>query len=68
MGNPNMAPKKKFELLEGITNTGKNSTIPPLIDNDEVINNPKHKSKVFNTHFASKSTIINSTVVTQVPF
>ena len=32
---------------------------PPLIDNDEVINNPRLKAKVFNTHFASKSTIIN---------
>ena len=60
MGNPNMAPKKKFELLERITNTGKNSNIPPLIDNDEVISNPKIKAKVFNAHFASKSTIINS--------
>ena len=60
MGNPNMAPKKKFELIERITNTGKNSNIPPLIDNDEVISNPKIKAKVFNAHFASKSTIINS--------
>ena len=60
MANPNMAPKKKFELLERITNTGKSSYIKPLIDNDEMINNPKLKAKVFNTYFASKSTIINS--------
>ena len=36
----------------------KNSNIPPLIDNDEVINNSKHRAKVSNVHFASKSTII----------
>ena len=46
MGNPNMAPKKKFELLKRITNTGKkNSNIPPLIDDDEVISNPKLNAK-----------------------
>ena len=60
MDNPNMAPKKKFELLERITNTGKSSNVKPLIDNDQMINNPKLKSKVFNAHFAYKSTIINS--------
>ena len=60
MGNPNMAPKTRFELLERITNNDKISYIPPLIDNDEVINNPKIKAKVFNAHVAFKSTIINS--------
>ena len=45
MGNPNMAPKKKFELLERIPNTGKNYNIPPLIDNNEVISNPKLNAK-----------------------
>ena len=36
-----------------------NST-PPLIENENIINDPKEKSNIFNSFFASKSTVPNA--------
>ena len=55
-----MESKRKFGLIQRITNTGKILSIPPLIDNDIVISDPLQKSETFNAHFASKSTTPNS--------
>ena len=55
--NPEISPKKKFTLLNRLTNTGKNANIPPLIDNDKIIHKPKEKAQTFNNHFAKKSNL-----------
>ena len=55
LSNPEISSKKKFTILKRLTNTGKNSNIPPLIDNDEIIHKPAKKAEVFNNHFAKKS-------------
>ena len=55
--NPEISSKKKFTLLNRLTNTGKNANIPPLIDNDKIIHKPKEKAQTFNNHFAKKSNL-----------
>ena len=60
LSNPEITSKKKFAILKRLTNTGKNSNIPPLIDNDEIIHKPKEKAEVFNNHFAKKSKLKGS--------
>ena len=55
--NPEISSKKKFTLLNRLTNTGKNANIPPLIDNDKVIHKPQDKAKTLNEHFAKKSNL-----------
>ena len=55
--NPEISSKKKFTLLNRLTNTGKNANIPPLIDNDRVIHKPDEKAQTFNNHFAKKSNL-----------
>ena len=55
-----MTAKKKFTILKRLTNTGKNSNIPPLIDNDAIIHKPLQKAEVFNNHFAKKSKLKGS--------
>ena len=57
LSNPDVPSKKKFTMLNRLTNTGKDANIPPLIDNDKVINNPLEKAQIFNKFFASKSKI-----------
>ena len=60
LSNPEISSKKKFTILKRITNTGKNSNIPPLIDNDQIIHKPEKKAEIFNTHFAKKSKLNNA--------
>ena len=55
--NPEISSKKKFTLLNRLTNTGKNANIPPLIDSDKIIHKPKEKAQTFNNHFAKKSNL-----------
>ena len=57
LSNPDVPSKKKFTMLNRLTNTGKDANIPPLIDNDQVINDPLKKAQIFNKFFASKSKI-----------
>ena len=35
----------------------KSSSIPPLVENDQIINDPESKSNIFNDLFASKATV-----------
>ena len=57
MNNPNISAKKKYGILTKLMKNQKVSTIPPLIDNDQTITDPKLKSDLLNQHFASKSTV-----------
>ena len=57
MNNPNLSPKRKFNILLKLMKNNKVSTTPPLIENDDTINDPKTKSNLFNEHFASKSKV-----------
>ena len=55
--NPEIPSKKKFKIINRLSNTGKDANIPPIIDNDKVINDPLEKAQLFNKFFASKSKI-----------
>ena len=59
MLNPEISAKKKFSILKKLLNNQKFSSIPPLIDGSLTIKDPKLQSDVFNTHFATKSTVPN---------
>ena len=54
-----MIKKKKFGILLKLMKNCKVSSTPPLIENDNIINDPKEKSNIFNDFFASKSTVPN---------
>ena len=60
MNNPEISSKKKFSILIKLMNSQKFSTIPPLIENNKTVNDPGEKSNIFNNHFSSKSTVLNS--------
>ena len=51
------SPKKKFQLLKNVTNSGKGAGIPPLLSENDVISNPSEKAAIFNTQFAMKASI-----------
>ena len=57
MENPDVSARKKFGMLERLTNTGKNACVPPLIDNDTVSHDPREKADIFNKHFMSKARV-----------
>ena len=59
LNNPGISSMKKFQLLERVTNTGKSSYIPPLIEDNVVIHEPADKAKVFMDQFAAKSKLEN---------
>ena len=59
MNNPSISPKKKFQILLKLMKNNKFSQNPPLIENDLTINDAKQKSEIFNTFFASKSSVLN---------
>ena len=58
--SPLLNPKKKFSILLKLMKNNKFSSIPPLVENNNTIHDPLEKSNIFNTHFASKSTVRNS--------
>lgn len=57
MEDPDISSRKKFGMLERLTNTGKNACVPPLIENDTVSHDPKEKADIFNKHFMSKARV-----------
>ena len=59
MNNHSISAKKKFSILIKLMKNNKFSSIPPLVENDETIQDPLQKSNIFNTFFASKSTVNN---------
>ena len=58
--NPSISAKKKFGILLKLMKNNKFCNTPPLVENENVINDPLEKSNLFNTFFASKSTVPNS--------
>ena len=61
MSDPNITPRKKFDLLKKISSTNLKETIPPLCDGDTIVNSPKEKANLLNLFFCSKSHIPGST-------
>ena len=57
LNNPSITAKKKFGILLKLMRNNKFSDTPPLVENDKVINDPYEKSNIFNTFFASKSSV-----------
>ena len=53
--NYEISAKKKFSILTKLMKNQKASNIPPLIENGNVINDPKSKSEYLNNLFVSKS-------------
>jgi hypothetical protein len=59
LNNPAISAKKKFGILLKLMKSNKFCNISPLVENDSTINDPHEKSNIFNTFFASKSTVPN---------
>jgi len=59
MNNYEISAKKKFSILTKLMSNQKYSTIPPLIENNNTIDNASEKSNILNNFFASKSTVNN---------
>ena len=59
LNNPSITAKKKFGILLKLMKSNKFFNSPPLVENDITINDPHEKSNIFNTFFASKSTVPN---------
>ena len=57
MNNSSISAKKKFQILLKLMKNNKFSPTPPLVENDQPINEPKQKSEIFNTLFASKASV-----------
>ena len=57
MKNPNISAKKKFGILTKLLKNNKSSSIPPLIENNQTVTDPKLKGDILNQHFSSKSTV-----------
>lgn len=55
--NPNMSSKKKFSILLKLMQTNKFTSIPPIIENNSSVQDPGAKANIFNTFFASKSSV-----------
>jgi hypothetical protein len=57
MNNYSISAKKKFNILQKLMKNNKFSPTPPLLEIGETISEPKEKSEIFNSFFASKSTV-----------
>ena len=57
MHNPNISAKKKFSILKNLMKTQKMSSIPPLKENDNIVQDAKEKADILNNHFANKSQV-----------
>ena len=57
MKNPNISAKKKFKIIAKLLKNNKSSSVPPLIENDKTITDPKQKSDILNEFFSSKATV-----------
>ena len=57
MHNHNISAKKKFCILSKLMKNNKISHIPPIIEDEQVVTDPKEKADIFNNFFASKSSV-----------
>ena len=60
MSNYEISAKKKFSILTKLMKNQKISNIPPLIQNNNVINDSKSKSEHLNDIFVSKASVQGS--------
>ena len=58
MQNYEISAKKKFSILTNLMKNQKSSTIPPLIQNSVVVNDPKEKGELLNDLFVGKATVL----------
>ena len=57
MQNHEISAKKKFSILTKLMKSQKLSAIPPIISQNEVINDAKRKSDIFNDLFTAKASV-----------
>ena len=55
--NPSISAKKKFSILLKLMKNNKFSAVPPLVENDITVQDPLEQSNIFNSFFASKSSV-----------
>ena len=60
MLNYEISAKKKFSILTKLLNNQKFSSIPPLLENGFIINDPKQQGNILNQHFSTKSSVPGS--------
>ena len=60
MNNQSISAKKKFSILLKLMKNDKFSSTPPLVENNNVVNDPYLKSNILNELFTSKSTVPNT--------
>ena len=60
MNNFSISAKKKFSILLRLMKSSKFSSISPLNEDDQIVNEPKNKTEIFNEYFASKSRVDGS--------
>ena len=59
MNNRNISAKEMYGILTKLMKNQKVSSIPPLMDNNTTITDPKQKSDLLNHHFSSKANVPN---------
>ena len=57
MHSANISAKKKFSILTKLMRTQKVSSVPPIIENGEIITDSQEKANIFNNFFAQKATV-----------
>ena len=57
MQNYEISAKKKFSILLKLMRSQKLSSIPPILSNNEVIDDAQRKSQIFNDIFTAKATV-----------
>jgi hypothetical protein len=57
MHNGSISAKKKISILTKLIRTQKISTVPPIIENGEVITDSQEKANIFNNFFSQKATV-----------
>ena len=57
MHNSQISAKKKFSILSRLLKTQKVSSVPPIIENKEVITDSQAKCNLFNNYDSSKATV-----------
>ena len=60
MNNFSISAKKKCSILLRLMKSSNFSSISPLNEDDQIVNEPKNKTEIFNEYFASKSRVDGS--------
>ena len=63
MNNSSISAKKKFSILLKLMKNQKHSGLSPLKEGGDIIQDPKTKGEIFNSHFSSKNSIKGHTDV-----